>query len=229
MNTRFVHVKHHSRSIGKLCMHCGCPVTVTAIRIQDKKFRLPVAYCLEHAIARGVVDEEPQLAEVEEHERWLMTESADHLYERVGYLGGYKVVANNTVNPDRLRSLEKVQLDETGTRKLVRQLCRRFKMKMPTIAHSTRRSNQSGYYTPWDRTVTVGPRPTAEVVTHEVVHHFQSINDLVRDTYTAKLDRYGREGQWESRWHTKDGFVPLLDRFAVVACELLDCEPEVAS
>lgn len=56
MSIRFTHVKHHSRSIGKSCMHCGRPAAVTAIRKQDNKFKLSVRYCLEHAIAVGAVD-----------------------------------------------------------------------------------------------------------------------------------------------------------------------------
>jgi len=55
MNIRFTYVKHHSRSIGRSCMHCGRPATWTAVRNQGK-FKLSVWYCDEHAEVRGVSD-----------------------------------------------------------------------------------------------------------------------------------------------------------------------------
>ena len=56
MTTKFTHIKHHSRSIGRDCMHCGRPATVTAVRKQDNKLKLPVRYCDEHAEIRGVFE-----------------------------------------------------------------------------------------------------------------------------------------------------------------------------
>lgn len=56
MNVRFVKVKHHTRPVGKRCMHCGRPATVTATR-KDGKYRLSVWYCDEHAEMRGVFGE----------------------------------------------------------------------------------------------------------------------------------------------------------------------------
>ena len=54
--TTFVGVKSYQRPIGKKCMHCGRPATVTATR-KSNGFRLAVRYCDEHAAMRGAVKE----------------------------------------------------------------------------------------------------------------------------------------------------------------------------
>jgi hypothetical protein len=44
---KFVNVKTFKRSVGKNCLHCGTPATITAVRT-DTGFRLPVRYCPKH-------------------------------------------------------------------------------------------------------------------------------------------------------------------------------------
>ena len=47
MTTRIIGVKRYKRPIGRACMHCGRPATVTATR--KGRHRLNVRYCAEHA------------------------------------------------------------------------------------------------------------------------------------------------------------------------------------
>lgn len=52
--TKFTYVKVHKRSVGKRCMHCGRPATVTALRVSPRsKFKLNVRYCQVHAEELG--------------------------------------------------------------------------------------------------------------------------------------------------------------------------------
>lgn len=55
MTTKFIKVKWHKRPFGKSCLHCGRSAVVTALRVQEKKYRLPVRYCEEHAELQGIV------------------------------------------------------------------------------------------------------------------------------------------------------------------------------
>lgn len=58
---RTVHVKTHKRSVGRRCLHCGRPATVTGIAIVGKgKWRLPVRYCQLHAVEMGAIKEVSQ-------------------------------------------------------------------------------------------------------------------------------------------------------------------------
>lgn len=55
MTTKFIKVREHKNGIGRTCLHCGRAATVTAVRKQENRFVLPVRYCEEHAIVRGVI------------------------------------------------------------------------------------------------------------------------------------------------------------------------------
>jgi hypothetical protein len=47
---RYLAVKRYKRSIGKLCLHCGRPATVVAIRKRESNgMRMPVRFCALHA------------------------------------------------------------------------------------------------------------------------------------------------------------------------------------
>lgn len=52
---KYINVKVYKTSIGKQCMHCGRPARVVALDAADKKFRLRVRYCMEHAVELGAV------------------------------------------------------------------------------------------------------------------------------------------------------------------------------
>lgn len=49
MSASHVHVKTYQRPIGRRCMHCGKPATVTATRKTGGGFRFDVRYCGDHA------------------------------------------------------------------------------------------------------------------------------------------------------------------------------------
>lgn len=56
---RTVHVKTHKRSVGRQCMHCGRPATVTGVAIVGKgRWRFNVRYCGVHAQEMGAVKKE---------------------------------------------------------------------------------------------------------------------------------------------------------------------------
>lgn len=57
--TKLIYVKTHKRPVGRRCMHCGRPATVTAVR-DDGKFKLNVRYCHEHAVEVGAIKREDQ-------------------------------------------------------------------------------------------------------------------------------------------------------------------------
>lgn len=44
-----VDVNRRKRSIGRQCMHCGRPATVTATRVIGNGMRLDVRWCAQHA------------------------------------------------------------------------------------------------------------------------------------------------------------------------------------
>lgn len=51
---KFTHVKRHKTPVGKSCLHCRRPATVTATR-KTGGFKMDVAYCDEHAEMRGAI------------------------------------------------------------------------------------------------------------------------------------------------------------------------------
>lgn len=51
----FIYVKQYRRPIGRRCMHCGRPATVTAVD-NGGKFRHEVRYCEEHARQEGAIE-----------------------------------------------------------------------------------------------------------------------------------------------------------------------------
>jgi len=55
MTATFSQVEIHTAPIGRQCLHCGRPATVTALRVGDRH-RLPVEFCVEHAAIAGAID-----------------------------------------------------------------------------------------------------------------------------------------------------------------------------
>lgn len=57
MPRKYINVKVYVKSIGKQCLHCGRPAMVRAID-KGTGFRVPVRYCIEHAIEFGAITRE---------------------------------------------------------------------------------------------------------------------------------------------------------------------------
>lgn len=57
MSTRYVKVKRYKKTIGKACIVHGCTKSalVTAVN-KNKHMSMPVAFCVNHAAERGIVD-----------------------------------------------------------------------------------------------------------------------------------------------------------------------------
>ena len=59
MDYKIINVKEYKNSIKKQCGQvCGRPATVTAVRVSKNSrgsLRMPLRYCVEHAIQAGVI------------------------------------------------------------------------------------------------------------------------------------------------------------------------------
>lgn len=64
VKARYIKIKRYKKSIGKTCMHCGRSATVRAYW-REGKFDLPVRYCEQHAIERGVPDKKDEVEDDE--------------------------------------------------------------------------------------------------------------------------------------------------------------------